>query len=298
LETDQTADSIDFCELYKQVFRLEKRWNVTKSVGILLCGSAKKEVNLVFDTLCTYLEFLKINLRVDRPSYTTVGLLEGVYYNNSPWKREQQDFSVLNIGQARKWFPSYRGSTFQWMPIWFVFRISDLLTKQHEIYDEFHGTLGEAKESNQVICAVTLFMDVQPHQVPKGFSLDTVLKILHIFPTKVSSDHLCPYYAGPVTILLNVFFPTDEVYQLWKTAKKFIIPFENWHVRVHPIVNDRIIGNVANTFQWLCCQPSHRPQFGSEMCTILCTLLDKPHTPSPSLSHNPAFYSNKWRRYY
>jgi hypothetical protein len=270
--------NVDYYNLFRGFYLLKKRWNQKKYIGILLCGSAENEVDLVCEELYQFLKHNNTNvkdLKVTTALPSRTCLIEGAW-KSEPWA-EPESFSLLKIGQSRKWFPSYRGSTFQWLPIWFVFRLSDFISddRKEKIYSEFHGTLGEAKDSLLTIAAVTFFMDVDPSLCHPDFSLSHLLNFLKIFPCNVSD--ICPYYAGPVTIKINIFFPTAKMQKLWnKTKAGFHIPERGYPAST--ICKDlRRAANVAHIFSWLTTQPNIRPHIHSNNSfTLLCTLLKEP----------------------
>ncbi len=273
---------------------LKKRWNTKKEIAILLCGSAEKEVDIVFNEFLLLSRVHKSFPKKSEPIVTTalpsrVALFEGLYEKSHWDPGKGEAFSLLKIGQPRKWFRSYRGSKFSWLHLWFVFRVSDFLSEEKKqlIYREFHGTLGEAKESNQTMVAVTLFMDTKT--VPVSFSMTDILNFLKISPVKIKEDAFnCPFYAGPVTILINVFFESTEMYVHWFSQPGgFVIEESDFSDD-----NERLRNNVGTTFHWLFCQPSYRPHFSARGgCSMLGRLLEQ----QTLWENNEIFWKQTWR---
>ncbi len=112
------------------------------------------------------------------------------------------------------------------------FSLTTLLTfvmYTQEVYTEFHGMLGEAKDVHDIALGLVLSKSSEPNAMkPKD-----VLSFLKIIACK-PNDHSwnCPFYIGPVTIAVA---PLQDV----ETSQTLLV----------------------RLFNWLIAQPSSRPHF-------------------------------------
>jgi hypothetical protein len=238
-------ENINFFALYKEFHQLQLRWEKSKNVKIILCGSEESSVeNVLQEFADSRVSKLRYFHRY-HPSKTT--LFEGSYQHGA-WKNE---VTLLKIGQLRKWKPEYRGS--QCERVWLVFRISDFLNEEakQQNYKEFHGIMGEARDSVLTAVALTLLMDME--EIPLEFSLKQLLNFLKISPVvDLPYPYHCPFYLGPVVILINVFFPTTEILKKWEKktdSAGFVIPGTAFPFDKE--IPERLERNISSVFHWL-----------------------------------------------
>ena len=127
-----------------------------------------------------------------------------------------------------------------------------------EVYNEFHGTLGEAKSAKALWLAILL----TKQQMNPSFTTDEVRKALKIVKVDISRDvNNCPYYGGPVIVCIGENFDENSTesskYQKGLYSKD----------------------TAASLFHWLLVQPSIRPHFSARYCKSISLSTLPDHKP-------------------
>lgn len=95
---------------------------------------------------------------------------------------------------------------------------------QEQVFREFHGLLGEGKGQYEQGLCVNLHL-VNPTSVTNITSIRERLKL----PLFISPDHHCPYYAGPVIIVVTAFtMADDETDEERDTREEHVVAAFNW----------------------------------------------------------------------